>query len=160
MEGIEQKDSNESESEDVGNSSKEIDDLAKTTDKKKKSTKQKRMEALEKKGNEASKSKNDPTVVADFSRDDESAEGSRREMMSQSNSVRSSNDGPVGNKRFDANEDGAEDLPRGDEEGGGFFWIDLSVKNLFFPHSETDSIENRFPQFAAISLDHNNNHLP
>ena len=40
MEGIEQKDSNESESEDVGESSKgEIDDLAKTTDKKKKSTK-------------------------------------------------------------------------------------------------------------------------
>ena len=122
MEGIEQKDSNESESEDVGDSSKgEIDDLAKTTDKKKKSTKQKRMEALEKKGNEVSKSKNDPTVVADFSRDDESAEGSRREMMSQSNSVRSSNDGPVGNKRFDANEDGAEDLPKGNEEGGGFF---------------------------------------
>ena len=121
MEGIEQKKSNESESDDVGDSSKEIDDLAKTTDKKKKTTKQKRMEALEKKGNEVSKSKNDPTVVADFSRDDESAEGSRREMMSQSNSVRSSNDGPVGNKRFDANQDGADELPKGDEEGGGFF---------------------------------------
>ena len=122
MEGIEQKESNESESEDVGDSSKgELDDLAKTTDKKKKNTKQKRMEALEKKGNEMSKSKNDPTVVADFSRDDESAEGSRREMMSQSNSVRSSNEGPVGDKRFDANEDGAADLPKGDEEGGGFF---------------------------------------
>ena len=59
-----------------------------------------------------SKSKQDPTVVADFSREDESdnADGSRREMLAQ-DTVRDSNNGPVGNKRFDANADGADEMP-------------------------------------------------
>ena len=63
-------------------------------------------------------SKNDPTVVADFSRDDNDAndaDGSRREMMAQSDTVRADEgaerSAPVGKKRFDANEDGASELP-------------------------------------------------
>ena len=129
QEGIEMEKSQDSaESDDDQNeeSSKgDTDDLGATKDKKrksrKKSTKSKRKEALEKKGME---SKNDPTVVADFSRDDVDADGSRREMIAQSDTVRADdaeNRGPVGNKRFDVNDDGASEMPQGNEEGGGFF---------------------------------------
>lgn len=86
--------------------------------KKKKGTKAMRQAALEKKAKEGSKSKNDPTVVADFSREDDSASdnvnGSRREMLGNADTVRDGDDdksGPVGNKRFDVNQDGVEDLP-------------------------------------------------
>ena len=126
QEGIEMEKSHESGESDQNESSKgDTDDLGATKDKKsrkgKKSTKAKRKEALEKKGME---SKNDPTVVADFSRDDD-ADGSRREMMAQSDTVRADEgerSGPVGNKRFDVNDDGgASEMPQGNEEGGGFF---------------------------------------
>ena len=96
---------------------------------KKKSTKAKRQEALDKKANEANKSgstsKNDPTVVADFSREDSASDnpdGSRREMLANADTVRVDKaKGPVGSNRFDVNADGAEELPEGNEEGGGFF---------------------------------------
>ena len=127
QEGIEMEksqDSGESEDDQNESSKGDTDDLAATQDKRKrkKSTKSKRKEALEKKGME---SKNDPTVVADFSRDDvPDADGSRREMIAQSDTVRADdadNRGPVGNKRFDVNDDGASEMPQGNEEGGGFF---------------------------------------
>ena len=127
MEGIEmQKDSDESSSDPNDSSKGDTDDLGATKDKRKKSTKKKRKEALEKKQSETLKSKNDPTVVADFSREDSQgneADGSRREMINQADSVQpdETDRGAVGNKRFDANEDGADELPKGDEEGGGFF---------------------------------------
>ena len=83
---------------------------------KKKSTKAKRQEALDMKAKDAQISKNDPTVVADFSREDSASEndGSRREMMNQGDTVRADDDerrGPVGNNRFDVNDGGEADLP-------------------------------------------------
>ena len=127
-EGIEMENSEELSSSDPNNSSKgDTDDLAATKAKgnKKKSTKEKRKEALGKKAKEEQVSKNDPTVVADFSRDGSESEndGSRREMIIQNDTVRPGDEkrGPVGSSRFDADDGGAADLPDGDEEGGGFF---------------------------------------
>lgn len=136
MEGIE----NEAVSDGEESSKGDTDDLAATKiaasdeglKKKKKTkggaTKKKRQAALAKKAKESSKSKNDPTVVADFSREDDSASdnvnGSRREMLANADSVRGDKDarvGPVGSKRFNANQDDADNLPDGNEDGGGFF---------------------------------------
>ena len=125
MEGIEMENESDLDSVDPNESSKgDTDDLAATKigaddmkkKKKKKSTKAMRQAALDQKAKEGSKSKNDPTVVADFSRDDDSASdnvnGSRREMLANANTVRDDDRAePVGNKRFDVNQDGAEDLP-------------------------------------------------
>ena len=126
-EGIEMENSEELSSDPNDSSKGDTDDLAATKAKgnKKKSTKEKRKEALGKKAKEEQVSKNDPTVVADFSRDGSESEndGSRREMIIQNDTVRADNEkrGPVGSSRCDADDGGAADLPDGDEEGGGFF---------------------------------------
>lgn len=120
MEGIEMEGSDESESDPNLSSKGDTDDLAATKDvKKKKSTKSKRKEALEKKAADQSKSKNDPTVVADFSREDSASDnpdGSRREMLNQADTVRADDEGderrgPVGSNRFNADDGGADELP-------------------------------------------------
>ena len=88
---------------------------------KKKSTKAKKMEALKKKKGETSRSK-DPTMVADISDDRiNNDDNSRRDMLNNHAVEDADSRGPVGNNRFDVEADGAEDMPRGDEKGGGFF---------------------------------------
>ena len=129
MEGVEMEGSSSNMDDSKGdtddNATKDPDAKKKKKKDKKKDTKTKRKEALDKKAKEA-QSKNDPTVVADFSDDNkEDPDGSQRDMLGNNATVRGEEDsgrkGAVGDNRFDANNDGADNLPAGDEEGGGFF---------------------------------------
>ena len=61
-------------------------------------------------------------MVADISDDRiNNDDSSRREIMNKDGEGDDEPRGPVGNNRFDVEADGAEDMPRGDEKGGGFF---------------------------------------
>ena len=84
--------------------------------KKKKSTKEKTKEALEKKAEESLTKDGQVDKLADIS--DVSDDNSRREML-ENDAV--NHKVVKGNSRFDADDGGEADLPKGNEEGGGFF---------------------------------------
>ena len=117
MEGIEMESNS-----DEGESPEGTDD---DKNKKSKTTMEMKKKALEKLAKEAiADESTEKVVVADFSVSDHINEGSRREMLNESDSVQGDETpkrAPVGNGRFDANDGGADEVPDDDEEGGGFF---------------------------------------